>query len=231
MSVRAPFSTYLFDLDGTLIDSIELIIASFRHTMQTHLGYVPADDEWRAGFGRPLRTQLASFADAERGVEPMAATYREYNRTHHDRLVRPYPGIREALATLHARGATLAIVTSKTSDLAWRGLRHCELDGYFEVLIGIDDVTDGKPHPAPVLAALDQVDGNPASTVFIGDSPHDVQAGHAAGVRTAAVQWGPFESVSFAAQAPHYWLEQPADIPRLEEPGLNRLPGTTHVTR
>ena len=149
------------------------------------------------------------------GVEAMAATYREHNRKHHDRLVRPYEGVREALDTLRDRGVTLAIVTSKTRDLAWRGLRHCGLDGYFEVLIGIDDVREGKPHPAPVLAALDRVDADPMSTVFIGDSPHDVEAGHAAGVRTAAVRWGPFAAESFGAKAPHYWLERPSDIPAL----------------
>jgi pyrophosphatase PpaX len=215
LSARAPFSTCLFDLDGTLIDSVELIMASFRHTMQVHLGHVPPDEDWRAGFGRPLRTQLGLFSEGENGVEAMAATYREHNRTHHDRLVHPYAGVREALDMLRQRDATLAVVTSKTRDLAWRGLRHCGLDGYFEVLIGIDDVTHGKPHPAPVLAALDRVDADPASTVFIGDSPHDVESGHAAGVRTAAVRWGPFAPESFAARMPHYWLAEPAEIPSL----------------
>ena len=216
MVARVPFSTYLFDLDGTLIDSIELIMESFRHTMRTHLGRVPADERWRAGFGRPLQAQLARFAERETDVEAMAATYRVHNREHHDRLVRPYAGIREALDTLRHQDATLAIVTSKTRDLAWRGLRHCGLDEFFEVLIGVDDVTEFKPHPAPVLAALDRVDADPVSTVFIGDSPHDVESGYAAGVRTAAVRWGPFAAESFAAKAPHYWLEQPADIPDLE---------------
>ncbi len=91
------FSTYLFDLDGTLIDSIELILASFRHTMRTHLGTVPPDAAWRTGFGRPLRPQLARYARDPDQVEEMVATYRAHNRAHHDRLVQPYAGIHEVV--------------------------------------------------------------------------------------------------------------------------------------
>ena len=215
MPRRRPFSTYLFDLDGTLIDSIDLILESFRHTMRTHLGAVPAEREWRAGFGTPLRTQLAQFARDATQADAMTSTYREYNREHHDRLVRPYPGIREALEALRERNVTLAIVTSKTRQLAWRGLRRCALDEYFEVLVGVEDVTEFKPHPAPVLTALARVAADAAETVFIGDSPHDVASGRAAGVRTAAVGWGPFESDSFGRHRPHHWLSKPSEIPEL----------------
>ena len=215
MSHRRSFSTYLFDLDGTLIDSIDLIMESFRHTMRKHLGTVPNEREWRAGFGTPLRTQLAIFARDASEADAMTSTYREYNHEHHDRLVRPYPGIREALEALRERDLTLAVVTSKTRRLAWRGLRWCALDEYFEVLVGVEDVTEFKPHPAPVLTALERVGADAAETVFIGDSPHDVESGRAAGVRTAAVQWGPFESESFGPNGPHYWVSEPSEIPEL----------------
>ena len=111
-AARPGFETYLFDLDGTLVDSIDLIMASFRHTMRTHLGAVPPDEAWRAGFGRPLRTQLAVYASERADVDGLVSTYRAYNHEHHDRLVRPYPGIGDSVAALRARGATLGIVTS-----------------------------------------------------------------------------------------------------------------------
>ena len=119
-------------------------------------------------------------------------TYRAYTDAHHDRLLESYVGIDDALGTLHGAGVQLAVVTSKTHALARRGLKGCGLDGYFGVLIGADDVSQHKPHPAPVLAALDRLSAVRADTVFIGDSPHDIEAGRAAGIRTAAALWGPF---------------------------------------
>lgn len=211
----AGLSTFLFDLDGTLIDSIELIMSSFRHTMLTHRGAVPPDDDWRAGFGRPLRPQLARYARDAGEAARMAATYRAHNLEHHDRLVRPYAGIRPALAALAARGARLGVVTSKNRPAAEQGLRHCGLDGFFDVLVTSDDVTEHKPHPAPVLAALARLEARPAETVFIGDSPHDCRAGRAAGVSTAAALWGPFTRASLGPHGPDHWLERPEAIPEL----------------
>ena len=208
----ARLSTYLFDLDGTLIDSIELIMSSFRHTMLTHRGAVPDDDDWRAGFGRPLRPQLARYARDADEVTRMAATYRAHNLENHDRLVKPYAGIPPVVAALSGRGVRLGIVTSKNRTAAEQGLRHCALDGFFDLLVTSDDVTEHKPHPAPVLAALASLEAQPAETVFIGDSPHDCEAGRAAGVSTAAALWGPFSRASLDAHDPDHWLERPEAI-------------------
>ena len=208
----ARLSTYLFDLDGTLIDSIELIMSSFRHTMLTHRGAVPDDDDWRAGFGRPLRPQLARYARDADEVARMAATYRAHNLENHDRLVKPYAGIPPVVAALSERGVRLGIVTSKNRTAAEQGLRHCALDGFFDLLVTSDDVTEHKPHPAPVLAALASLEAQPAETVFIGDSPHDCEAGRAAGVSTAAALWGPFSRASLDAHDPDHWLARPEAI-------------------
>lgn len=209
------FETYLFDLDGTLIDSNDLIMEAFRHTMRKHLGTVPDEKRWRAGFGRPLRPQLANFARDAGQASRMVDTYRDFTDLHHDRLLRPFPGIDGALAALRRGGARLGIVTSKTNGLARRGLARCGLDGRFEVVIGMDDAQPHKPHPAPVRAALRQLSADAGRTVFIGDSPYDMQAGRAAGVRTAAVLWGAFPRDELDPQSPDYWLADPADITTL----------------
>lgn len=211
--------TFLFDLDGTLIDSIPLIMESFRHTMRVHLGAVPDDTGWRAGFGTPLRPQLRKFARDDEHAERMVDTYRAYTDAHHDRLLASYPGVDGALAALRAAGARLAVVTSKTHALARRGLSRCGLDEYFGVLVGADDVQRHKPHPAPVLAALERLSAEPEDAVFIGDSPHDIEAGRAAGVRTAAALWGPFPRAALARAAPHLWLAEPASIAALVRSG------------
>ena len=212
MPAGRRFGTFLFDLDGTLIDSIPLIMESFRHTMRAHLGAVPDDTGWRAGFGTPLRPQLRKFARDDAHAARMVDTYRAYTDAHHDRLLRSYPGIDGALAALRAGGAGLAVVTSKTHALARRGLTRCGLDEYFGVLVGADDVRRHKPHPAPVLAALERLAADPRDTVFVGDSPHDVESGRAAGVRTAAALWGPFPRAALARASPHHWLDEPARI-------------------
>ena len=215
MPAAGRFRTFLFDLDGTLIDSIPLIMASFRHTMRTHLGAVPDDTVWRAGFGTPLRPQLRKFARDDDHASRMVDTYRAYTDAHHDRLLEPYAGMDRALGALRGAGAQLAVVTSKTHALARRGLARCGLNEYFGLLIGADDVSQHKPHPAPVLAALDKLSADPADTVFIGDSPHDIEAGRAAGVQTAAALWGPFPRETLARSSPHHWLSEPAGIASL----------------
>ncbi len=212
---RRRFNTFLFDLDGTLIDSTSLIMASFRQTMRTHLGTVPDEAVWRAGFGTPLRPQLRKFARDDHHAAQMVDTYRAYTNAHHDRLLKSYAGIAEALGDLREAGMRLAVVTSKAHALARRGLRRCELNEYFGVLVGADDVSQHKPHPAPVLAALARLSADPIEAVFIGDSPHDIVSGRAAGVQTAAAQWGPFVRTALARELPDYWLSRPACIAEL----------------
>lgn len=207
--------TVLFDLDGTLIDSIELIRRSYDHTLRVHLGRAMDEREWLSGLGRPLVWQFAQFTGDPREVEAMIATYRAWNLANHDVLVRPYPGVTEAVRALHARGVALAIVTSKANASARRGLAHCGLDGAFDVVIGVDDVTEHKPHPRPVLAALERLGRAASTAVMVGDSPHDLAAGRAAGTRTAAVAWGPFEHAELRASDPDHWIETPSELERL----------------
>lgn len=227
MPDATPFATYLFDLDGTLIDSTDLIMEAFRHTMRTHLGAVPDENRWRAGFGRPLRPQLANFARDAGQAGRMVDTYRDFTDLHHDRLLRPFRGIDEALTALRRGGARLGIVTSKTNGLARRGLARCGLDGRFDALIGMDDVQPHKPHPAPVRAALRLLAAPADSAVFIGDSPYDIQAGRAAGVHTAAVLWGAFGRKELDPETPDYWLTEPAGIAALAGGGATPLPVET----
>ena len=215
MPAGPRFGAYLFDLDGTLIDSIPLIMASFRHTMRTHLGAVPDDTVWRAGFGTPLRPQLRKFARDDDHASRMVETYRAYTDAHHDRLLKSFAGIDAALGTLRGANAQLAVVTSKTHALARRGLVRCGLNEFFGVLVGADDVREHKPHPAPVLAALDRLSASATDAVFIGDSPHDIESGRAAGVQTGAALWGPFPRAALAQASPHHWLSEPAGIASL----------------
>jgi pyrophosphatase PpaX len=204
--------TALFDLDGTLIDSIELIRQSYAHTLRVHRDFEPPLEFWLEGLGRPLRWQFAHFSADAAEIEAMVATYRAYNLERHDAMIRPFDGAVEAIALLKSRGLKLGVVTSKMHAGALRGLKHCGFEGLFDVVIGADNVDEHKPHPAPVRAALAQLGASAESAVMVGDSPHDLASGRAAGAFTAAVAWGPFPREQLLATAPDYWLETPREI-------------------
>ena len=207
-----PFSTYLFDLDGTLIDSVELILASFHHTRHVHFGDRLPDDVYLATMGTPLREAFRLMVDTQEAVDEMVRTYVDFNLSQHDRMVRPYPGVMTMLGELRERGARVGIVTSKMNEHAWRGLRVASMNNVVDVLVGADDVSHGKPHPAPVHRALEVLGASPDDTVFAGDSPHDIEAGNRAGVASAAALWGPFSRPVLEAAGPRYWLPRPQDI-------------------
>lgn len=219
---RARPLALLFDLDGTLADSVALILGAFRHTFATHLGAVPADEVWIAGMGTPLTAQLRALVPDDALAGAMLATYREFQREHHDTLLREFDGVRETVALLHARGHPMAIVTSKANELAQRAIERIELDRYFDVVIGLDSCERHKPDPEPVHRALERLGYAPSEGVFVGDSPHDIAAGRAAGVTTVAALWGPFPRTALEAAAPHHLLphirELPALVDRLAAP-------------
>jgi len=113
---------------------------------------------------------------------------------------------------LRHKGKTLGLVTSKMRSGAVRGLQVAGLEDAFAVIVGADEVTHPKPHPEPVLQALERLRAPATDTVFIGDSRHDIECGRAAGVKTAAVLWGPFDRAYLADAQPDYWLERPEDL-------------------
>jgi pyrophosphatase PpaX len=205
----------LFDLDGTLIDSIELILNSARHAFAKQQRAWPSDDEWLAGVGTPLRTIFAKYVSTDREIDDYIAGYREYQLAHHDRLVRCYDGVVEVVALLHDRGHPLAVVTSKSDALAVRGLSVVGLDRYFPTVITIDSTMRHKPHPEPVLLALERLDYAPEEAFFVGDSVHDIIAGNAAGVHTVAALWGPFTRGQLSPAGPAFYLDSITQLPRL----------------
>jgi pyrophosphatase PpaX len=205
----------LLDFDGTLLDSVELILAGYRHMMQVHRGRTYPDELWRRGIGTPLLTQIREFARDEDEVPALLETYRDWVIEHHDRLARPFPGVADAIRALHAQGVALAIVTSKRRIGVERGLPVLGLQDVLTCWITPDEVTHGKPHPESVWLAMEQLGVDAAETCFVGDSPHDLEAGRAAGVTTVAVGWGPFSRARLQELRPDHWLDEPAQLATL----------------
>ena len=204
--------TVLFDLDGTLIDSVRLILDSYHHALSTH-GLPPrTDEEWLAGVGTPLATQFATWRDTAGMLDALVSTYREYNLKHHDRMVTVYPGVADVVRVLRDEGCSTGLVTSKNRTGAVRGLALAQLEPLMDVLVCADEVDNPKPHPEPVEKAVRLLGADVASTIYVGDSIHDMRSGRAAGVRTAAVLWGPFGRGHLEEAAPDFWLEKPDDL-------------------
>jgi pyrophosphatase PpaX len=209
-----PWAAVLFDLDGTLADTVELILRCYRHTMRAHLGRELPDERWLATIGTPLRAQLRAFARDDEEAGRMMETYVTYQRTVHDELVRPFPGAVEAVDELRARGTPVAVVTSKRAEIAVRTLERCGFGGKHDVLVSVDDVRRGKPDPEPVLLALQKLGAadEAGRALMVGDSPWDMRAGRLAGTRTAAALWGPYTRDALAPEEPDFWLEDPRGV-------------------
>ena len=207
---RSP--TILFDLDGTLIDSIELILSSARYAFAKLGRPAPSDEEWLTGVGIPLRTMFGRYAWDDADCEALIQAYREFQIPNHDRLVRAYDGVVETVRALRAQGHELGVVTSKSESLALRGLACVGLARYMDTIVGCDSCTRHKPDPEPVRLALHRLGCSPGDAVFVGDSVHDVLAGNAAGVRTMGALWGPFGRDDLAPGGPNHYVERISEV-------------------
>jgi pyrophosphatase PpaX len=183
------FPVCLFDLDGTLIDSGRMILASMKHAAKTVLGRDLPEEVLAAAVGGPGLVAQMHALDPDR-VDDLVATYRRHNEPLHDGL-EAFWEVVEVLPRLRAEGRRLGIVTAKrreTVQLAFDRLPGLECN--FDVLIGSEDTERHKPDPDPILEALARLDAAPEDAAYIGDSPFDVRAAKAAGVYAVAVAWG-----------------------------------------
>jgi pyrophosphatase PpaX len=201
----------LYDFDGTLADTTELVMNSYRHTMSTHLGHIPPEEEWLRGFGTPLEPQLARFARTTDERRAMLETYKRYQEEQTGLMI-PFPGALGTVQSLHERGVPLAIVTSRYRESTIRGMDVCGITRFFDLIVTPEDVQNPKPHPEPVLFTLEKLGLDAAHTLFVGDSPHDIAAGRGAGTRTAAALWGPFPLPVLEEEKPDFLLERQEDV-------------------
>lgn len=203
-------TTILFDLDGTLIDTNELIITTYLHTLNK---YYPSkySREDVLPFMGPTLHEAFSTIDPDR-VEEMILEYRTFNIANHDALVKEFAGVLETVGTLKEKGYKLGIVTTKRLDVTLKGLRLMKLDSFFEVIVAYDHVSKTKPDPEPIFKALEQLDSTPSEAMMVGDNYHDILAGKNAGTITAGCAWSIKGREYLAKYEPDYILENMADI-------------------
>lgn len=208
MTARHP--VVLFDFDGTLADSIPLIVASFQHAVAEVLGEQVAEGEARSWIGRSLVDIFTRrYPDH---VEPLADAYRAWNLAHHDELIRAVAGIPEVLDTLVAAGTRLGVVSTKAGATVRRGLAAVGIGHDFEVLVGLEDTAQHKPHPAPLLRAVERLGVAPGDCAYVGDATFDILAARAAGIRPVGVVWGAGAAAELTAAGARTVVDTPEQL-------------------
>lgn len=179
-------NTILFDLDGTLLDTNELIQKSFEYTFE-YFGYSFTKEEILQFNGPPL---MKTFSEINPDLaEEMVKVYRKHNHENHTKYVKLFPNVRETLEVLKKNGKNLAIVTAKMRSGVELGLELTKIKDYFDAIVTIDDVKNPKPHPEPVLKAMSELDGEREESIMVGDNYHDIESGKNAGIKTVGVAW------------------------------------------
>lgn len=212
MPIAPPPRPVLFDLDGTLADTIPLLLASMRAAYAQVGGTPPDEERWLAGMGRPLRSQLADFEDDPARVEAIATAYRDWQYAHLAEYVRPFPDMRTLLDALVARGHPVGVVTGKGSPMARATLEQVGLMECFPVLVGADHTARHKPEAEPLLHACALLGVDPSRAVYVGDAPNDILAARAAGMGEVWVAWGPFTLAGMRPLVPAHVAYTPADV-------------------
>jgi pyrophosphatase PpaX len=184
--VRYPI--VLLDLDGTVIDTGAIILASMRHVAETVVGGTYSDEQLLAAVGGPgLEAQMKAL-DPNR-VDELVRIYRAHNEPLHETIA-ACAGMDTVLDTLKERGHRLGIVTAKRRETVELAFARVPLAHLFDVVVGGDETDEHKPHPAPLLLALERLGAEPADAAYVGDSPFDMQAAKAAGLYAIGVSWG-----------------------------------------
>jgi len=198
---RSPFrKAVVFDLDGTIVDSVDLIVISFQHAFREVLGREITRAEAIAYVGRPLREQMMILGPEH--ADELVAAYQEFNHREHDRMLSLYDGMLHLLDGLQKAHVKVGLVTSKSRGTTQMAFDLTGIESYFDATVCAYESPSNKPSPDPILLCLERLQVDPADAAYVGDSPADIQAAHAAGVYAIGVTWGVFDVDTLAAEKP-----------------------------
>ena len=205
----------LFDLDGTLINTNDLILKSFKHTFKTILDLEPTEEEITMNYGRPLQEIFKSYD--ENRIEEMINCYRKINLELHDDECKEFADVDLMLQTLKNKGIKIGVVTSKKSDMAERGAKLMGIFKYFDTFITPEVTIRHKPEGEPVLKACENLGVSPGEALMVGDSPYDILAGKNAGAKTCGVKYTALPIEKLQESKPDFYVDKPLEILDLVE--------------
>ncbi|MXQ54852.1 pyrophosphatase PpaX [Shimazuella alba] len=203
------YSTVLFDLDGTLINTNELILASFEHTFDIHCPNKFTREDVMPIMGEPLTDQMHFFDPVQ--ADEMVKTYRLFNETEHDRLVEEFPHVLSCLEKLYEYGITMGVTSNKRRVAVEQGLRRFGMEKWMKTIICEGEAERNKPHPDMLLLAMEQLHVSAKETLFVGDSRYDILAAERAGIDSVGVAWS-LHVEDVKNHQPTYWIEEMREL-------------------
>lgn len=207
------YKAILFDFDGTIMDTNDIIIQSWQHTFQTIEGKNRPLEEITSSFGEPLSITMQTFFP-NHDTEEMVGTYRDYQRKVYAEKVHMFPGISDLITTLKANDYLVAIVTSRLWESTTQGLYKFDIAHLFDAVVSAEDTHVHKPDPTPCLICLEKLGVKPEEAIFVGDSKFDVLCAKNAGVKSVLVGWSicVSDEQKEGLYKPDYFIEKPEDL-------------------
>lgn len=200
----------LFDLDGTLIDTNELIIKCFKYIYKEHLNLEVSTEEICKHFGEPL---IETFRrHDEKNAESLTEYYKKYNSEIHDDMAKGFGGARETILALKELGLKVGVVTSKRKEMTDRGLKIVGIDDLMDVIVTPEDTKLHKPNPEPILFACDILGVYPKNVLYVGDSSYDIRSSKAAGAKACLVKYTVLSLEELMLLSPNYMVDSLFDI-------------------
>ena len=223
--------TLLFDFDGTLMDSTQIIVQSWQQVYKKVTGKETELETILSTFGSILGDAIAD-AFPDEPTDELIKIYRDHNQEHFLEMIDLYPGIEKMLTELKRSGITMALVTSRLKRTTMQAVGKFGLDRYFDVVITANDCTKHKPDPEPILVALEKLNElkarscteetdkkviDPDTVMMVGDTIYDRECARRAGVKCALVAWAPSVDVHSLRESdrPEYLIEKPEDLPEI----------------
>lgn len=203
----------LFDLDGTLLDTNELIFDSFNRTMIESVGVTLERSEVVNFFGRPLKESFGNkFGHDNPKLDEYINYYRTLNEKNHDNMCSAFDGVIDLLKELKSRGIKIGIVTSKRGELAKRGMEISGIMDFVDVIISPESTELHKPNPEPAIEACRILGVETTEALMVGDASYDILCGNRAGCKSVAVSYSLIELDALKESKPHYIIDKPLEI-------------------
>lgn len=212
MSIRAV----IFDFDGTIADTNQLVIDSWQHTYTTINGEPYPEEKIVRTFGEPLRASMIK-AFPNHDTDEVIQVYRDFQMEETDNPeyeLRLFPGMRKLLIELKEKGYKVGMVTSRTRDTCLRGMRRLDIEKYMDAIVTCNDTNKHKPDPEPARICLRELNAEPQEAVMIGDTMYDIKCAHNAGMKAVLVDWAVAiidEDLS-GPDKPEYIIEKAEDL-------------------
>ena len=205
------FKYILFDFDGTLVDTNDLVILALNETAKKFTGEELSSDKLNSILGKYLVEQMRCICESKH--EEMALYYKEFYNKNKDIMTKYFEGTKEMLGELKSSGCKIAVVSAKGRNGIEHGLEMFNLSGYVDAIVSAYDVENNKPHPEPALKALEMLGGDTENALLVGDSPYDILCGKNAGIKTVLVGWTIFPKEEIIKLNPDYIVNTPLQLP------------------